>query len=762
MRRRGQAVREQRIEMQLRFTVPAATVALVLAASVIARGQAPDGSPRIVECRVGLASCYKVGYWTPVWAVSEGAADLRDPRIEVATVDSDGVETIVSAEVGEISSGGQVATLLYAKIGRVNAPIRVSLRADGVVIDRKQFDPLASTEGAPVLDVLPATSELIVSLGGGSSGLADAIGDRDRGVQELARRVVEINGVAGLPDEWFGYEAVDLLVLSGDDVKLCRALAADEERLTALRRWVELGGRLVIVCGGKAAEELFAEGQPLSAFLPGRLEETVELDVAEATPLEHFAEATEPIIGRRGPRIEISVPKLGGVRGNIEAYAGERPTDLPLVIRAALGLGEVAFAGVALAEPPLAEWTGRGALWRALAGPYLAEEDVGDGPQTLSTLGYNDLSGALRQRLGRSFAGVTTVTFPLVALFVIVYLALLGPAHYWLVHHYGGRPALAWVVFPLLVVATSGAAHWLGQRSKGDAPRVNQTELVDVDLTTGTARGTYWAALYSPESRRFDVTLGVDQLAAQESAVAAEAPSATAAETLLSWWGLPGGGVGGMQAGSVSLATIDTGYRFSPALDALVGVPILTSSTKALLARWTAPVGAIIGAELADDDGLVVGTLTNETGRTLENSRLMYGTWAYRLDDLQPGQRVEIGEHLTLITVGTLVTRNARTETRGSAADRDIFLAERASTDELLTAMMFYEAAGGDDFAQLPNRSQSYCDLSRLLELGRAILVAELAGDGSELIDRSSGEPLGGEAGAAQSRICRFILPVDK
>ena len=38
--------------------------------------------------------------------------------------------------------------------------------------------------------------------------------------------------------------------------------------------------------------------------------------------------------------------------------------------------------------------------------------------------------------------------------------------------------------------------------------------------------------------------------------------------------------------------------------------------------------------------------------------------------------------------------------------------------------MMFYDAVGGEGFAGLPNRYQADCDLSRLLDLDRAILVA--------------------------------------
>ena len=420
----------------------------------------------------------------------------------------------------------------------------------------------------------------------------------------MTLRTVHLAGVADLPTDWFGYEGVDTLVISTGDLELSRELAADPRRLAALDEWVKLGGRLVMLCG-RHAPELIAAGQPLSALVPGTFAQTVTL--TQTGPLEHFSQSEIPI-ARGGPRGEVIAAQLRDVTGQIDAFAGGKPTDLPLVVRAAHGMGELAFVAVDFDVPPLAGWHGQTPFLRALLRPYSAANDLTGTPQTLVTLGYDDLSGALRQRLGRSFASVTTVAFPIVAMLVIVYLLLLGPADYFLVRRCGHRHWLAWVTFPLLVVATSGGAYWLATTQKGDVT-LNQLELVDVDQTTGQARGTFWATLYSPQARRFDVALDVS-LPGDRTAVEHR--------TLLSWLGLPGTGLGGMNASNVELGIILAGYRFAPKLDSLDEVPLLTSSSKSLLARWTAPIEPLIAAELAaDPDGLLVGTFTNRTGQSL-------------------------------------------------------------------------------------------------------------------------------------------------
>jgi hypothetical protein len=170
----------------------------------------------------------------------------------------------------------------------------------------------------------------------------------------------------------------------------------------------------------------------------------------------------------------------------------------------------------------------------------------------------------------------------------------------------------------------------------------------------------------------------------------------------------------------------------------------------------------LCAAELSvDEDGLLVGTLTNETGVRLDDACLLHGRWGYRLGDLEPGKRVEIGPQLNAIQVKTLLARRAGRPAAGGVdgQTQDVFFADRASLDELLHVMMFYEAVGGRGFAGLSNRYQAYCDLSRLLDLDRAVLLATGTGRGSQWVDRQTGEMLASEQDSA-TVVYRFVIPV--
>jgi hypothetical protein len=664
-------------------------------------------------------------------------------------IDSDGVETTSAAPIPTADAGANNSAVVYTKVGRVGAPVQVALVNGETPIARRVIRPDRDSNGETSLVELPPTAELIVALGLDRIGLRQAFADRGETAGESARRVVEIKSITELPTEWFGYDAVDVLVVSASETNLCRQLAADTKRFAALLHWIELGGRLVFLCGGEYAPELLADGQPLASIAPGRLAEVVRL--TETGPLEQFAEPAVAVPGR-GADGAILIPRLVAVEGAVEAHAGPRPTDPPLVVRSARGLGQVTFAGVDLSNPPLSDWKDRHRFLHALLRPYVADSQQQDESQALVARGYNDLSGALRQRLGRS---VAPVGFSLVAVLALAYLFVLGPLDYLLIQRWFRQPLMAWITFPAIVLSFGLGGLALAKWREGSTlPRVNSLELIDVDLVGGKMRGTYWAMLHSPRARQFDLSLRVEP---RTASAGAEAQSAT----LLSWWGLPGTGIGGMQTRAANLGIVQHGYRYSSDLAALSDVPVLTMSSKSLHASWTAPAATLLEADLEDQDGMASGTIVNNTGRELRNARLYYGNWGYRLGNLASGRQIDIGEHLNPGTAKTILTASALNSSGTSTGQSagGVFLVDRASALELLHVMMFYEAMGGAKFAQLPNRLHTDCDLSGMLtpNVGRAVLVAEVPQAGSRLIDGSSGEPMQNDA---TTLVTRFVIPV--
>lgn len=711
---------------------------------------ADDATPKIVDCRIGFDGMFKVGHWTPV-SVSISGEPSAALRVAVTAADSDGVDMTVSAPLllDQHPNGLLGSAVAYTKVGRLGGNVRVKLiDEDGRVLDRVELSTVRGGFRGSKFIPLPATGKLLLQLGGGSLGVVEAIAQQESADGSLLHGAVQLPRLAELPSDWFGYEAADIVVLATADQNFCVQLVADQARFEALRKWLELGGRLV-VASGRTAPELLAVEKPLAELLPGTFEELVRLPQTQS--IESFAGSVEPI-GQRGVPQNLAVPRLVDVRGRVEVYG--RGSDLPLVVRTARGLGELVFVGIDFTEPPLAEWTGKRAFWNTVIRPYGTATDFKDRQQKLVSLGYDDLSGALRQRLGRSFRNVQVIGFSIVAGLILGYLLLLGPLDYLFVEKVTRRSGFAWITLPLILLAVSASAAALaGAAKKTAGPQLNRAELVDFDLATQRVRGLCWSTIYSPDARLFDVSV-LPQLPDGKAVVNAQ--------LLVSWLGLPGSGLGGMHAAGSPIDVAGVGYQAVDRLRSLVGLPVLTAASKSLQAQWDSKTLADqppIAAKLAvDDDGLLVGTLSNETNSTLTNLYLLYGQWGYRLGELRAGRRIEIGPQLSAIRVKTIVTRRVRP---GSTADQGVFFADRATVDELLNLMMFFEAAGGEAFAGLPNRYQANCDLSRLLELDRAILVARGTHSGSDWIDSTTNEPLATEQ-AASTAVYRYILPIEK
>src|SRR5262245_39938287 len=300
----------------------AALIAVVATGDGLIAAEANAG-PRIGQVQLGIKNHFKVGFWTPVVVEVEGVGPGATERIEVVVNDSDGVPTRASAKPAAAEAGRERAkAVVYTKVGRVGTPIHVSLADRERRLDEQTIRPNAKGNATSPAIAMPATAEFIVSLGAAPFGLSEAFPSRESDASASARYVSELTRIGDLPTEWFGYDAVDVLVLSAGNGQLCRELAADTKRYEALARWVELGGRLVLLCDGNAGKELLAPGGPFARFAPGKLAETVRLP--ETGPLEHFAGVQTSI--SIAPGMVVKVPRFTDIDGNVEAYV-QKATD---------------------------------------------------------------------------------------------------------------------------------------------------------------------------------------------------------------------------------------------------------------------------------------------------------------------------------------------------------------------------------------------------------------------------------------------------
>ena len=194
----------------------------------------------------------------------------------------------------------------------------------------------------------------------------------------------------------------------------------------------------------------------------------------------------------------------------------------------------------------------------------------------------------------------------------------------------------------------------------------------------------------------------------------------------------PAARLGGMNPRTANPSLWQEPYDFSPSLDRVTNVPMLTWSTKSFTARWNSSTTAFPQADLIEEDQALAGAVTNTLPFPLEQCFLAHGSYVYQLGTLAPGASAAIGtmtrrsELKTLLNGWKVVIVKKGENFRQEATPYD------HSSDDvpyILRTMMFYDAAGGRRYTGLWNDYQQFVDLTDLLKANRAILVAQAPGN---------------------------------
>jgi hypothetical protein len=713
--------------------------AMVVAGQAALAEDSPSAGPRIVDVAWGLGGQFKVGYWTPVRVDMDAGAGAFSGKLEIVAPDSDDLLVRFahgSAGQLELASGQARTVWHYFKTGKTRAELRVRLiDRDGRVWDERV-----------IRDVVAAPShwQWVVSAGAG-------IGVEDASVY-LARMRGErlISSVladpAEFPDRWYGYEGVNALVVSTAEPSPLERLS--DAQFAAFEQWLQLGGRCVISAGARAGE-LFQEGGRLHALRPGAF---VELDEYwKTTGLEHFARAVERLTS--SPAAPLAV--FQDLRGKVICYEGVGGVqDRPFVVQYPFGLGDVTFVAVDLDRPPLASWPARPRLLAKLLQTRSEEEEAatgGEGLGPVTHIGYDDLAGQLRAALDQ-FPSVTLVRFSWIAGLLVLYIVLLGPADFFGLKKLR-RPHWTWVTFPVTVIAFGALAVWLSRHWKGDQLEVNQLEIVDVDLERRIVRGTTWASLYSPRSVRLDVQL----LPEPDLSLVPET-----VEVLTSWQGLPGSGLGGMNlAAAVNvLSPVYAVDGFSNSPDGggtrIHGLPIATSSSKAVVSRWEARCEMLEESTLVTrEGGLLRGRVVNPLAVELAQCYVYFENWAYPIEGrLRPGDSYAL-DGVSPLDLKWHLTRRRVIQSQDISTPWD--RADLTDPGRVAEMLMFHSASGGRTYTRLGHGYQSFVDLSRHLRVGRAILVGRGASPASRLTCDGEHPP---EEQVNQWTFYRVVIPV--
>lgn len=636
------------------LTVLAATGLLLLPAHVWAQRAK---KPQITGVRVGFKAgfdpneinpdtkyqyLFKAGLWTPVYVDVVAGDDLLPPGLLVVeTTDSDDVQNNFTSGVPALQANENLTLLTYTKPGSLGSEIVVKLLGE-------RGRELAQEK--KVYDATPLDDLLFLSAGTRLTALRQSLLDEIRevegnqpnatGMNSISHgRVAYADNVELLPTRWFGYNQVDLMILSTGNRDFVDQLMnrAEKARQDALAEWVRRGGRVIVTAGrnhdlaAALLQTLQMQSLPVE-FVPGGMQ-LPRLTTVESWVKGDWSGDSKKRLQNVPTKEGQPVPPIEGAKLKIKAgqdaivmiRAREDDTSEPLMVRMPYGMGQVTLTAFDLDQPPFSRWPGQTQFWKQMRDKLGVALVKGQGGPTRG-LQYNrsdvdDLAGQLRNTL-EQFPDVSNISFGWVALFIFIYILVVGPLDYFFLKKVVKRLELTWITFPTVVIVVSTVSYFTAYALKGNDLLINKIDLVDIDVTGKTVYGHTWFTLFSPRIQHY--TIGIEPAAP----LWAGAPTGDKrADVNLSWMGRPDTSYGGYgRARSQSL--FRRAYNYTPDASGLEGVPIQVWSSKSFAASYERPIDGQLpfSADIRyEGQGRLSGTVTNHLSVPLENASLIYG-----------------------------------------------------------------------------------------------------------------------------------------
>ncbi|MDR3181420.1 MAG: hypothetical protein LBT89_00630 [Planctomycetaceae bacterium] len=638
--------------------------------------------------KVGIENCYKNGLWTPLHLeLTDNAADKAE--ITVRCSDADGAPIDFHAPLN-----GNQATV-YIRPGRQNEKLQVLLPESNIQRHIELPPPVRSEK--PVYLII----------GSEDIGLQGA-------VAELALRedrrplLVKVKSAAELPTVWFGYDAVDMVVLTTTEPQFFEGMTSESPQIRALDAWVKLGGTLFFAAGQESGKYLETPTGALYPFLPGKFAAMTEL--RQGTPFEHYINSKRPVYmtGTQDAPF-MKMPRFTGAKGITLVKDG----DCPLVLRAAHGFGTLIYFGGDLSGKPLATWRDRVQLVTRIMQWDTSVERKRSGKETealtaasMLQLGYNDISGQIRSALDKH-SGTGNVPFSVILIILTVYWLFIGIGDWFVVRKLLNRPMLTWLTFPLWIVLFSVLAYSLTVFSHPNQAAVNELNIIDIDGETGLMRSSTWVNVYSPNDALYSVSVQ------------------GGTSGYLSYFGLSGSGFGGMAPKTVSPNVWKSGSVQQNG-ETLENVPVQIRSTKSFFGESSSKAALWLTAKLSDEEGILVGTVTApESMPELEDALLVYGRWVLELGSIKASQTLTLDKKTPRREMRSLLLSSS------SAADEQVrqLAAYNPQSDDLgyvVRVLTLHRALGGYESAGLHHTFQSALDMSGLLTADRAVLLGKI------------------------------------
>jgi hypothetical protein len=473
-----------------------------------------------------------------------------------------------------------------------------------------------------------------------------------------------------LPTHSFAYEGIDLVFLSTTNRDFLLKLQSKDDaalaRLRALGQWVRRGGRLVIPVAAdnqavvRGLLESPAWHPPLPMQLPekprpmklaneGNFQTSISLAAVTnwAGPNKHEFQA----VGEHAHNLA----DLGDTDLNpfwdVLAEADRKVLQRTWAARLPYGLGSITFLAFDLEREPFFSFRGKKELLSKIIHQLeVAGGQANPGGDVRRDKREGDDLATMLQRSLDTF-DVPVISFGWVALFIVIYILIIGPLDYLLLKKVFKKLEWTWITFPAVVLAVSVAAYFTAYALKGKDLKINKVDLVDFDLRTeadangktkqAQAYGHTWFTILSPRIQNY--TIGIEPtLAGWGLAPAAKTPPSA---DVVEWLGRPEPDGPGSY-GRTRSTFLRRPYEYADEARGLLRVPIPVWTSKTFHAAWDMTCSKLpFDADLVYHLGgevKISGTLQSNLPQPLTDVWIFYQNRCFRLPDVPAGKKQKL------------------------------------------------------------------------------------------------------------------------
>lgn len=715
----------------------------------------------IQSVEIGLDGRFKVGKWTLASVEVRTSQPLKVQMI-VNVSDPDGSMTSFPTEKTYLPGPGLHEFRVLFKSGRLSSHLRIRIHDDTRDLATWQ-SRLSNNIKTRYLLAFPQSMYLVATLGK-PAGLTreehspqnvPAPDDNDA-IQDDVLQVIDFETASQLPVQSTAYDSLDALVISDH-------FDFDEQRNRAVRDWVWGGGHLLLSVGSDVESyiqsslyEWVGELIPLEGQARLREVSRLEMFVGSKTRLDIRGSLQAAKIRIEDKTIN-DLTQGESVRPGFSGRVSVSGLEGPLLVQAPYGFGRISFLGLDLHRPPLSAWKSTSNIVRKI----LFGERQATMNQTQSVSRQLTSSGITD--LASQFHG-SQEYFPIIHRFtmwkvlglMLMYLVLIGPVDYFLVHRLLKRPQWTWLTFPLIVAISVLLAVQSARSFNQNELRANQLDVIDIDVATQSTRFQSWMTLYSPETRRYHVSVQPGDIASNEDDPKDHLQSSSSLSIpRLSWSGIPESTFEGMyRPAGFEIGRPD--YNFSPLSTEIKDLPIPIWSTKSLMGSWNRKTGSLVESQLTSSGSRQIsGTIVHHLNAPLEDWILAFGNRVIRSRENGPQVRLMPHRVLSLANNPGIISRRLReylTNTKAAEVSNKEdsvveILVRQKEYDPLerdpyyiMRMLTFHEVSGGKLYSGLDNNTLRKNDLSHLLFFNRAVLFARMKSPAAHYTI-SSGKP---------------------